>query len=285
MKLIIDKILVPTDFSPLSLSALHYAAALSKRSNAEIILYHVIETYYQNSFLDEIINIDKLIEEAVNKKMQEIKSNNMDLWGIKITAKVGKGKIYKEITKFQNENDIDLIIMGTNGNVEKDTKQKHVLGSNALRIVSGVKVPVITFREKLDEIRLKNIVLPLDITKETEQKVLSAMKLGKIFDSTLHLISISTYFDQLRFKNSYLKEQLEKIAARVEDAGIKVKTKMIRQENVANAVLEYSSQVDADLLMIMTQEEVKESDFYKLGSSARKIIGESKTPVFSIRPE
>lgn len=285
MKLKIDKILVPTDFSPLSLSALHYAAALSRHSNAEIILYHVIETYSHNSFLDEIINIDKAIEEAVNKKMQEIKSDNMDLWGIKITVKIGHGKIYKEIGKFQKENNVDLVIMGTHGGDEVDLSQKHILGSNVIRIVSGATAPVITFRKEVHDVHMGNIVLPLDITKETEQKVLSAMKLAKIFDSTIHLVSISTYFDQLRFKTSYLKEQLNKIASRIEDVGLKVETKMIRHENVANAILDYSNEINADLLMIMTREEVEESDFYNLGSSARKVIAESKIPVFSIRPE
>ncbi|MEX0811526.1 MAG: universal stress protein [Chitinophagales bacterium] len=285
MKLKIDKILVPTDFSPLSLSALHYAAALARHSNAEIILYHVIETYMQNTFLEEIINIDRIIEDAVNKKMEEIKSDNIDLWGIKITARIGKGKIYRQISDFQKTNNIDLIIMGTHGWKDVDLKQKHILGSNAIRVVSGTTVPVITFRTPIEEVRLKKIVLPLDITKETDQKVLSAMKLARVFDAEIHLVSISTYFDELRFKSSYLKEQLNNIADKVKDVGIPVQIKMIRHENVPKAIMDYSKEIDADLLMIMTQQEVSKSDFYNLGSSARKVIAESKVPVFSIRPE
>lgn len=258
---------------------------MARHSDAEIILFHVIETYMQNTFLEEIINIDKVVEEAVNKKMSELKSDNMDLWGIKISAKIAKGKIYKEISAFQKSNNIDLIIMGTHGWRDVDLSQKGILGSNAIRIVSGATVPVITFRSPIEEVRLKKIILPLDITKETDQKVLSAMKLARVFDAEIHLVSISTYFDELRFKTSFLKEQLNRIADHVKDVGIPVKIKMIRHENVAKAILDYTKSVDADLLMIMTQQEVSKSDFFNLGSSARKVIAESKVPVFSIRPD
>ena len=52
--------------------------------------------------------------------------------------------------------------------------------------------------------------------------------------------------------------------------------------SLSKAVLNYSEKVNADLIMIMTQQE---SDLlYFLGSTARSIINESDIPVMCVRP-
>ncbi|MFN5518341.1 MAG: universal stress protein, partial [Bacteroidota bacterium] len=49
MSLNIKRILVPTDFSEISLNALDYAATIAAKDDAEIILLHVYETPDQSS--------------------------------------------------------------------------------------------------------------------------------------------------------------------------------------------------------------------------------------------
>ena len=53
--------------------------------------------------------------------------------------------------------------------------KQRVVGSNSLRIIRECKCPVITIKGKHHREGCQNIVLPLDLTKETREKVTNAM--------------------------------------------------------------------------------------------------------------
>ncbi len=283
LKFNLKKILVPTDFSEHSLSALHYAAAMAKHSDAEIVLLHVMENYGDNVALNQVINLTDTIKKAVNEKLSQIKTDNINLWGIKINVRLESGKIYKVITDILAEDGIDLVVMGTHGNPGIDSLEKYILGSNAYRIIRVADCPVITIRQSAGDVLFKKIVLPIDTTKETQGKVASAIKIAKVFDATIHVISVSTRWDEWRVGGDKMKKQLEEVSADIQKAGVKVVTKVIRKDDIADSVIEYAQEVGADLIIIMTSAELKISEF-TVGSSARSIISESLTPVLSIRP-
>jgi nucleotide-binding universal stress UspA family protein len=287
MKFNLKKILVPTDFSPHSLSALHYAAAMAKHSDAEVILLHVIENYADNTALSQVINVTEAIKKAINDKLVEIKNNNMDLWGIPISVRLVNGKIHKVIIDMVEKEGVDLIVMGTHGSSGIDNFGKYILGSNAYRIVRVANCPVITVREALEKkeggVKFGKIVLPLDTTKETQDKVVSAIKIAKVFKATIHLLSISTRFDEATRSYEKLGKQLKAVAKQIEQEGVAVETKIIRNENITKAVIDYAEEIDADLIIIMTREESQLIEV-TMGSNARKVIEQSNIPVLSIHP-
>ncbi|MDX2001751.1 MAG: universal stress protein [Chitinophagales bacterium] len=144
--------------------------------------------------------------------------------------------------------------------------------------------PVITVREDTNqEVRFKRLLLPLDTTKETKDKVVSAIKIAKVFKSEIFLLSVSTLLDEIRLSYDRLEKQLEEVASQIKAAKIPVVTKMLRNENITEAVLEYADEINADLLIIMTSEENQLVDM-TMGSTARKVIEQSTKPVLSIRP-
>jgi nucleotide-binding universal stress UspA family protein len=283
LKFNLKKILVPTDFSEHSLGALHYAAAMAKHSDAEIVLLHVMESYAENVALNHAINLTDTIKKAVNEKLMQIKTENMDLWGIKISMRLENGKIYKVITDVLEEEKIDLVVMGTHGSSGINTLEKYILGSNAYRIIRVAECPVITVRESKEEAKFKTIVLPLDTTKETKDKVASVVKIAKVFGATVHVISVSTRWDEWRIGGDKMKAQLEEVSEEIKKAGVLVVSKVIRKEDITESVLDYAKSVNADLLVIMTSAESKLAEF-TVGSSARTVISESSIPVLSIRP-
>ncbi|TVR80488.1 MAG: universal stress protein [Chitinophagaceae bacterium] len=284
MKLSINKILVPTDFSKLSLEALEYAAIMCKHSDAEILLLHVIESTDNYKHLNEALNINDVMQEALNKKLQQIKSENVSLHDIEIKVRMTEGKIYEQIEKIREEESADLIVMGTHGASGITNIQRYILGSNAYRVVHFSNCPVIVVRGAKVPVDFKKIVVPLDTTKQTTQKVNQAIKLAKSFDSEIHLISVSTFFEEFTHNLKEMKDKLEEAAEIVDKAGIPVKIKMIRHDNIANSVIDYAENANADLILIMVRAEKKKNDV-AIGSSARKIITGSKVPVYTLRPE
>ena len=278
MKFNLKKILVPTDFSPHSLSALHYAAAMAKHSDAEVILLHVLENYSENTALSQVINVTEAIKKAVTNKLTEIKNNNMDLWGIPISVRMETGKIHKVIIDLVDQGGVDLVVMGTHGSSGIGNLEKYIVGSNAYRIVRVANCPVITVREEVGRqeggVKFGNIVLPLDTTKETKDKVKSAIKIAKVFKAKIHLISVG---------GPKLKEQLEEVGKKIILSGVPVVTKIIKGKDVSKAVVDYAAEVNADLIIIMTREESQLIEM-TLGSNARKVVEQSMIPVLSIHP-
>jgi nucleotide-binding universal stress UspA family protein len=284
LKFNLKKILVPTDFSELSMTALHYAAALAKHSDAEILLLHVMQPYEHAAALKNIIDFESVVQKAVEEKMNEISRQKSDLLDVKIHIKVVQGKVFEEAQRFATDESVDLIVMGTHGAGGIGDLERYVLGTNAYRIVHVSQAPVITVRKEQDKVTFKNIVLPLDMTKETKQKVDQAIRIAKVFGSTIHVVSVTSFFDEYRYNLSEIKLQLDEVAEKVKGAGVPVKVARLRHDDVADSVMDYAEEVEADLVIIMTRAESTMNELV-LGSSARKVISECKVPVLSLRPQ
>ena len=70
--------------------------------------------------------------------------------------------------------------MGTNGSQGRKSK---IIGSNAEKVVRLAKCPVITIKGKDHRIGCKNIILPLDLEKETKEKVTFALEYARYWDT------------------------------------------------------------------------------------------------------
>ncbi len=277
----IEKILVPIDFSEVSIKALEYAAEIAKNVDAKITLLHVFESYAYNAAIGEAESTDimaKGIEDKLNKLVEE-----KSLGEVEVDTLQKKGKIYQEIDGLAEKENIDLIVMGTHGATGLSDVRKFVLGTNAYRVVLSSPCPVITIKGQKPP-RFDSILLPLDVTKSTRQKVDLAMEWAKMFGAKIHLVSVSRFIDEFVVSIDKLKMQLREVAQRIRDEGIECTTKMIRHTNIAESVVDHADEMDASLIMIMTQQERKWNEFI-LGSSARTIITDAERPVMSLRPK
>ena len=282
-----NKILVTTDFSDESLGAIHYAAEVAKKIGGEIVMLHVMETYEYNSVLEKNLGegYENALRQAIEQKLEDFRTQNSNVWGVRMTSMLRKGKIHKEIQEVAKEIDARLIVMGTHGASGSSDLERFVLGSNAYRTVNSTRCPVFTVQENgKDKITFDNIILPLDITKSTTKKVDTAIAWAKEFNSTVHVVAVVEFFDEFRKNLEDLLRQLDEVAERLKAEGIKTETAMIRNTDVAKGVMNYAEENNGDLIIIMTQQETL-LNRYLLGSHARKVISESKIPVLSVRPQ
>ena len=280
----INKILVPTDFSDLSVHALKYAGEFARKSGADILLLHAMELYEKNTNLEGMVDYGKILKEAIREKLQSLLVDNKSLWGVKIDIMLEEGKIHKVISRVAEEQKCDLIVMGTHGASGIGKLEKYLLGSNADRTIHQTHADVVTIRTITDDINFNDIVVPIDTTKGTEQKVAEAEKVAGVFGSKVHLIAVSSFLDEFASSQTKLERQIRKIAETLHGKGIAVETKVLRHENIADEIMGYAESVNADLVLIMTRSENRIKEM-TLGSNARKIISESKTPVISFHPK
>ena len=284
MGLVVNKILVPLDFSQASVDALDYAVRIAEIFKSEIILLHVVETYEFNSSYRDDETAREIIQMGLNKKFDEIMMEHSNSEDLKVSHAHRVGKIYNQINLYAEEESCDLIVMGTHGTSSNSKFKKFMLGSNANRVIHGAPCPVLTVKNKNHSINFNKILLPIDITKETEQKVAFAIAIAKTFDSEIHILAASSYIDEYQDNISKLTLKLNEVADEVTTKGIKCFTCIERNENVPHAIFEYSEKNDIDLVVIMTRQEKKWEEFL-LGSNAKKVIVGSDTPTLSLQPK
>ena len=277
-----NKILVPVDFSEQSLIALDQSYNLAKEYNAEITLLYVIE---ENSLLAKLFSVEQheTLRSDIQKKLDELATDVEQKRQLKVNTLVGRGVVYEKIAEVAELINATMIIMGTNG--EQGFKRRFI-GSNALRVTRESTIPVITIKGKHHRNGCKNIVLPLDLTKETREKVSKAVELSRLFDgASVRVVSILFTTDE--FLVNRLTRQLGQVKAFLEKEEVTCTTEIVNaikeKGNLAEHVIEYAKQVDGDLIMIMTQQEVDFTELF-IGSAAQEIINQSPIPVFSIRP-
>lgn len=143
----IKKILLPTDFSNLSLSAAGYAIDIAQQYNAEIHLLYILEKTppilaIRSLDLSEEKIIKSFEEDArrsVDATLEKIRKKSKD-GNISIIPVIKKGIDYQEINKYADANKIDLIIIATHGR----TGILHTfLGSVAEKVIRYSKRPVL----------------------------------------------------------------------------------------------------------------------------------------------
>jgi nucleotide-binding universal stress UspA family protein len=167
--------------------------------------------------------------------------------------------------------------MGTTGS----QGLKKFIGSNTLRVIRESPSPVISIKGKKHISGCKNILLPLDLTKETREKVSKSIEIASLYGSTIHLVSVITTNDE--FIVNKLHRQMKQVHEYISKSGIPCTVEFIQNDDVTKSILSYSKKIKADLIMIMTQEE-NWTDLMFIGSSAQQIINSSDIPVLSIRP-
>lgn len=274
----INKILVPIDFSEQSLIALSQSYTLAKNISAEVILLYVIDEV--NPMVKMFIKGLDEIRGAVESNLKSLADEKIKETGLKISSIVEEGKIYQVINDVAKKMQATFIVMGTKG-----VDSSKFIGSNALKVVKTAPCPVITIKGKEHNKGCNKIVLPLDLTKETSDKVNKAIEIAKIFNAEIWAVSVlltgkedvvSKLKDQLVLVQNYITKNEVKCTAEM----IKI---LKKDDKLSHAVIAYAEKINADLVMIMTQQEKDIKEFF-IGSHAREVINLSDIPVLSVQP-
>lgn len=187
-----QKILIPTDFSPVADNALNYAIEIATKFKSELYLYHV---YSMNKKIDYDLNFPddeqpyvKKIEEKMNFTKQKFMEKITKNW-LSIQTKVEEKHIYSLFKSIVKEHEINLIIMGSKG---ASGLEKIVFGSVAASALDMAEVPVLVVPPKIPVTPLKHIVLAKD-PNEISINVLSPLqKLAVKFGAKVTIFYVNT---------------------------------------------------------------------------------------------
>jgi nucleotide-binding universal stress UspA family protein len=271
------EIIVAIDFSKGSLYALDLSLDIANKTGADILMVWV-----ENQSPDDNLSAGSQIEikKEASVSLENLKKEYQSkLLKSKIDYKIRHGRVYSEIANQAKYDDADLIIAGTHGASGFDKW----MGSNAFRIVTYSPCPVITIRYGFDfNKKLERIVLPIDSTMDTRQKVPFTAKIAKIFGAEIHIVGLyTTTVKAVRRKVDNYLTQVEKYLTQ---EGVKFTTVTLEADNITNETIKYAEQSNADLIAIMTEQEKTAANFL-LGPYAQQMVNNCPIPVLSIQPK
>jgi nucleotide-binding universal stress UspA family protein len=277
------KIIITTDFSETSLLAIKHGASLAKCCSGEVYLLHIITKHWEqfNVFTPNV-TVDSIEKGsvAVQAKMAELATEIRRDYGVTVTTVVNTGNPTSEIVKFAKEINAGMVIMGTHG---YSAWEDLTIGSNAMKVITKSPCPVLTMSQYATKLGYKNIVLPIDNSAHSRQKVVLTLELAKRFGAQVSIVGVLATNEE-KEKGS-MEIMLKQVETAAKDKEINYTTKLI--ENVKNravAIVEYCNAVNGDLITIMTDQDAEVSGFF-LGPFALQVIHHAKVPVLSIKPE
>lgn len=272
------RILVPIDFSGDSVNALEHAIVIANKFKADIRMIHVKSKYanYDETFDFKDFNtvLSTSIKDYFEIKLQKYKDT---IYG-KLDYKIREGKIYIEICNQAKYDDSDLIVMGTHG---VSGFESLWMGSNAYRVVSHAPCPVLSLRNDFNKKDFKKIVLPLDTTNETRQKVPLVTEIAKSFDAEILVVTISETDKQSIIRK--LNQYTQQVSEYIENKGVKCSSDNLLGTNLTDITIEYAENNKADLIAIMTEQSESAKNIF-LGPYAQQMVNHSTIPVMSFRP-
>lgn len=270
-------ILISIDFSKDSMHALEHAIKIINKIGGDLKILHVRKSKsYDQPFIlkDSEKSYAKTVDEFCNEILDHYKGQyeGKGTFDYVITT----GKIYKNVVNEAEKMDAGLIVMGTHG---VSGFEELWLGSNSYRVVSKASCPVLTIRYGFKKKGIKKIVLPIDVYKNTRQKVPVVAELAGKFNAEIHVVDVRT--SDRKDIILRLKRYGDQAYDYLDNRGCNIIRKTKKGSNIVDEIIAYAVHVGADLIAI-TKLDLGTPGNQSISSAAQQMVNHSPIPVLSI---
>lgn len=280
MKTQIESILIPTDFSILSESALKMGVAIAKRQNAKIILLHIMDRFSflqpTEVFLPEVQLVPD-IKLTIEEKLKDLGEKIQLETGIKMYNKVLIGTPSDTICRLAFTENISLIIMGTHGS---SGLREFFIGSEAYRVVKHATCPVLTVPGNWEKTDFEKILFPIRLVPDALDKYFFTRPIIEKNNSELILLGLTEKENPGKLPEIAL--LMDQIKYQLHIDNVVFQSLLSPCENFASKVIELSNENDTDLIILSSNLDYDFKAFF-VGPFVQQIVNHSKRPVLSIK--
>lgn len=186
------------------------------------------------------------------------------------------GKTYKMISTVAASIEAGLIFMGTHGS----SGSSYSIGSNTTKVVQEASCPVIAVQNHAEKSSYDTIILPLDDTPESRQKVPFAIEIARKYNAKVVVVGLMESNNDDYVRKFYLK--INQVQDYLADNGCDSVSAVYHGDLFKNTI-KACDEHNGDLLVIMTEQEPGITGLL-MGTYANKVINGSRIPVMTIRP-
>lgn len=242
------KILVAIDFSKPSEYAAKTANILAKKTNASILLIHMLElpsgVIDQGSGSSFSIPSNMLYLDKVKERLRKFREDNFDE-DIDVNNAIRFEETHSGILHHAADNDADMIVMGSKGH---SLIEEIIIGSNTEKIVRTSKLPVLAIKNFNKDFSIDNIVFASNFDDDQRDVLRGIANFASIFNSTIHLLHVVT---ASKFITS--KDARDRIENFIRDIELPEHTITIENnESIEKGIINFADDINADIISLST---------------------------------
>ena len=276
------KLIVPTDFSQNAKHALFIAAEIARKNKVPLGIMHTNTAVAYAPVLPDYGTAGPYnMQDYYDMAADEFRALKRDITGqagfenLLIDTRIEEGLLYTSIQRVVEDDNADLIVMGTKG---ATGALEFFVGSNTEKVIRTAPCPVLAIPENSGDFKLETVVLASNLQDDQApafQYLAAWQKIWHFRVEVLYLNNPGSFHSK--------KEIDEKVSAFAEQAGLH-KTKAyinINSYNEEASILEFARQEHADLIAMGTHQR-KGLSHLLFGSLAEDTSNHSDMPVLCI---
>ncbi len=285
----LSTLLVATDFSSCSETALRYACALARQQRGKILLGHVVPAEPRYPMPAETVPAEP-VWEAQDARLQLEKAAGVpELSGIDHQTLLRQGEFWPELEQMIQQNDVELVVVGTHG---REGLKKLLLGSAAEEVLRLARCPVLTVGphvkpETLENGRLQRVLCATDLGSGSLHALPMALWLAEQNQAALTVVyAVSSDVIATEFGPVTLPEQ------RIEDAREEVRQLLPPEVHAgivvetgypAEVIVEAARQQDASLIVMGLHHHSSFVATRLPWTTAHRVVCDAPCPVMTVR--
>ncbi len=296
----VKNVLFATDFSASSDAALPYATAICRRFGSTLHIAHVISDsslLLTNGGVD-YVSMGTIYEDANTEAKEKLDELSDNFQGIPHRNYVRHGQVWKSLAPIVEENEVDLIVLGTHG---RTGLGKLLLGSVAEDILRHASCPVLTVGPKVSgraklpplqnrrrdlaplELELRQIVFATDFAQSSRWVAQAAIALAEEFGSRLSLLHVIEEYGELGRRPGPIEDSIQRLRELIPpSAALQYAPETVLEfGDPAERILKVASERDADMIVIGARSSSNVSSTHLPWSSAHHVIAHAQCPVLT----
>lgn len=238
-------IIATTDFSSVAHNAAHYAAALCKATDAQLLLFHAfsLPLHSANSTLSAV-SLQNQIDKA-SEKLAEFADKLSGIYGISTTSVCNYSFFEEQLPLLIAENNAALVVMGM---AEKSLEQD-LIGNATTAAIKNVIVPLLAVPINACFQNAKKILFACDTFKPLSIRRLSWLReaVNRV-GLEIEIFNVDKSVDHLKSNGASVHDSIEE-----EFQKVKYLYKSVRSNAVVSEIQKEIKLYGADILVMMPE--------------------------------
>lgn len=290
VKVDVNRILVPVDFSDFSSRMCDYALDMAKKFKADILLFHTyfasaVETipfsdsYTYNATVVEVLSqVEKSAKVRLRELFHELqrKMEEQQIKDVEIDYALGAGTAATEILLMCKRYKPDIMIMGSRG---ETAGTENLLGSVATKVIEQSPVPVLLVSDQGDYIpldKVDNIMYATDFDQSDFKSIARLKYLVKPYDMKIHCIHFEKEDEEYPWEEHRMKILQKYFKRTFGDTDITCK--VIKMEEIQKGIEDYTHDQNIGIIgMVARKHNLLERVFG--GQPSRKLFLSTHIPI------
>ncbi len=186
-----------------------------------------------------------------------------------------KGDLAKHFKASKNE----LMIVPLQ---DEGSQNGFLTAGDANKLIDQIARMVLTVPSNKSEFTINKIVVPLDSSFETRQKVPYAIAMARAFNAKICLLGVSN--GKSKDAEVAVKNYLGQVSRHLEDKGFSHQMDIRIGANPTDQIIAYATEIGAGMIVIMTEQETNFTSLFS-GKYSQQMVKKSPVPVLSIHPK